>query len=848
MDLTLKRQYPTKASALAFPLGGIGTGNISIGVRGNLRDWEIFNHPGKGVSNPNSFFAIGVRVGDRPRLTRILEGPVQPPYTEAQGFPPFTVSGLPHFHNVRFYGEYPFAKIVFRDPDIPLRVALVAYTPFIPLETEDSGLPCAIFSYKVTNLADEMASISLVGSLMNPIGEVTVNSLGEIVPDGIGQSRNRFLDAAGIRGIHLTSEGYEAADCKYGDLSLTTTSERVTYRTSWLRSGWYDDLREFWTDLSSDGLLNDPGYDSASPIGQNDTASLGIVDQLKPGMSGTYTFILSWYFPNRAKSWTRSCEDNIIRNHYAMKFASSWEVAAYVAVRFAYLDRKTREFHRVLYKSTLPKEISEALSANIVPLRSTTCFWHEDGNFYAYEGCAPEKGCCEGNCTHVWSYAQTLAYLFPDLERNMRLTEFTKETDEHGFMFFRAYKNFGEQFVWQWGDQKPEAAIDGQMGSILRVYREWQVGGDIEWLRQVWPGVKRAIGFVADHWDSDGDGLPDGRQHNTYDIEFYGPNPLGTIYYLAAMRAVQELAGVMGEGEIADNWRRQYLKASERADSALWNGEYYIQQLEDINRYKYQHGTGCLSDQLLGQLHAHILDLGYLLPPDHVRKAAESIYRHNFVQDFGRHENHQRAFAFNGESGLILCSWPHGGRPIQPFVYSDEVWTGVEYAVAALLIYEGMIEEGLAMVRVVRSRHDGVKRNPWNELECGNHYARSMASWAVLLAISGFHYSAHDHRIAFAPVFQRQNHRCFFSTGGSWGRYSQQIKDNEMVVKLEVLHGCLSIGSIRLHPTRPDANANAVVGATPVSVSCIRKPDSTLIQFEKLIDLHEGSNLRIVFL
>ncbi|HMO60032.1 MAG TPA: GH116 family glycosyl hydrolase, partial [Roseiflexaceae bacterium] len=480
---------------------------------------------------------------------------------------------------------------------------------------------------------------------------------------------------------------------------------------------------------------------------------------------------------------------------YAARFDGAWQVASYAAANLARLDAASRTFRDALWNSTLPEPVVDALAANILPLRSTTCFWLEDGRFFGWEGCFDDAGCCEGTCTHVWAYAQTLAFLFPALEREMRRIEFTVETDAEGFQYFRTMQTQGETFLWHFDQhQHPEAAIDGQMGSVLRVYREWRVSGDRAWLALVWPGVTRAMNYASAHWDTDGDGVPDGKQHNTYDIEFYGPNPLSSIYYLGALRAAEELARVMGEPQQADSYRVAFERGSAQVDQLLWNGEYYIQLLEDVDAYKYQHGLGILSDQLLGQLHARVLGLGDLLPADHVRSAVRAIFTHNFKRDFTNHANAQRTYVLNDEAGLLLCSWPHGGRPRLPFVYSDEVWTGIEYQVAAHLIYEGWLAEGLEIVEAVRARHDGVRRNPWNEVECGHHYARSMASWALLLALSGFQCDMDEGWISFAPVEDAStdpnSFHCFWSCGRGWGSYTQERDaDGTWQPELTVLGG-----------------------------------------------------------
>lgn len=771
------RTFPHTASAVAFPLGGIGTGNVSLGARGELRDWEIFNRANKGTLLPNTFFAIRTKTGAEPPIAKVLEAPLQAPHTLSHGYHPSTAAGLPRLAASTFYGEYPFARIDFDDPDLPVRVQLEAYTPLVPLHPEDSGIPCAILTYTLTNVTNAPVDLTLVGSIINPVGGIALDRFGNFSTGGVGQNVNEARDEDFGRGLFMYSQQYGPHDLQTGSLSLVTTHPQITTKRAWVRGAWFDFLQEFWDDFCADGRLTDLGYDTPSEMGKTDTASLGLIDTLAPQEQKAYQFVLSWFFPNRPNSWSAQAE-TLVRNHYATRFDDAWAVARYVIEHQNRLEEQTRRFHAALFDSTLPAAVLDALSANIVPVRSTTCFWLENGKFFGYEGCFDDGGCCDGTCTHVWSYAQTVAFLFPSLEREMRRIEFMVETNETGYMVFRTYQTFGEHFIWQWGDQAPEAAVDGQMGSILRVLREWQLSGDRAWLHEVWPGVKRAIAYAAQHWDTNNDGVLDGRQHNTYDIEFFGENPLCGIYYLAGVRAVEELATVMDEPELAARCRTAFAQGSRRLDELLWNGSFYVQRLADVNAYKYQHGIGCLSDQLLGQLHARILNLGDLVPAEHSRAALDAIFAHNFKRNFSRHHNTQRTYVLNDEAGLLMCSWPDGGRPNFPFVYSDEVWTGVEYHVAAHLMYEGRVAEGLEIVEAVRARHDGVRRNPWNEVECGHHYARSMSSWALLLALTGAHADMGRSELSFAPVLDvpaaQTLFQTFWSTGSAWGVYTQQ--------------------------------------------------------------------------
>ena len=776
------RSYDHTAGALAFPLGGIGTGNVSLGARGQLRDWEIFNQPAKGNTLPLTFFALRCQqAGCAPRI-RVLEGPLQAPHTPSHGYHPMlSLGGLPRFKGTTFRGQYPFASIEFHDEGMPLSVALEAYTPLLPLNPEDSGIPCAILTYTVRNTTADPVDMTIVGSLTNPVGNLRPDKFRNEAQVEFGTPVNDFRDDNDLRGLLLTNPELAEDDLHYGSLALASDHESVTYKRSWLRGEWWDYLHNFWDDLMDDGLLEDP--DDDAPGTRIAAASLGLVDQLEAGESKRFRFLLTWHFPNRPAAWDLRAlpglgvdagDVGIIRNHYATRFNDAWGAARYTLENLPRLELTTRKFHDALFESSLPPVVLDAVSANIVPARSTTCFWLEDGRFYGWEGCFDDSGCCAGTCTHVWSYAYTIAYLFPSLEREMRKIEFNVETADDGAMKFRSYGTFHANVI---DAVRADAAVDGQMGSILRAYREWQLSRDDEFLAGIWDGVKRAIGFASAYWDTDNDHVLDAVQHNTYDIEFHGPNPLSSIYYLAAVRAVEEMARGMGETELSARCRDAFDTGSKNLDRMLWNDRYYIQKLDDADAQKYQHGEGCLSDQLLGQLHASLLGLGDLLPADHVKTALKSIHEHNFKRDFSEHANCQRVYALNDEAGLLLCTWPQGGRPRLPFPYADEVWTGIEYQVAAHLILEGWVDEGIEIVEALRARHDGVRRNPWNEVECGNHYARSMSSWALLLALSGMRINAENGGATFEPADNLLSapapFRAFWSDGREWGVYSQ---------------------------------------------------------------------------
>jgi uncharacterized protein (DUF608 family) len=489
--------------------------------------------------------------------------------------------------------------------------------------------------------------------------------------------------------------------------------------------------------------------------------------------------------PNRVKGWPPYENDEAepkIKNYYAVKFSDAWDAGLYLLKNLKRLESLSREFSQAVYSSTLPEPVIDAAMSNITVLRSTTCFRIEDGSFLAWEGSHEHVGSCKGTCTHVWNYAQTVAFLFPELEKTARCNEFIRETDDTGKMNFRSDRIFGRS------DWNMLAAADGQLGTIVRAYREWSLTGDHDFLKQLWPKIKKALEYVRVEWDKDGDELLEDRQHNTYDIEFFGVNPLTGVMYLAALAAMEKMALAMGEGDLASQYRERRKISAEKLDRQTWNGEYFIQMAENIDEHPYQFGKGCLSDQLLGQTLAYLTGLGPLLPKEHLKKAAASIFRYNFKTGPERSPCLQRLYVADDEAGLVLASWPNGGKPKLPFVYADEVWTGVEYQVAALLAYEGLVDEALTIVRTVRGRQDGIRRNPWDEVECGFHYTRSLASWALIPALSGASYDAATDKEHFAPRINQDNFHCFFSNGKHWGMLHQSRgADGAVTQQVEVL-------------------------------------------------------------
>ena len=823
---------------IAFPLGGIGTGTVSLGGYGNLRDWEIFNRPNKQGILPFTFVALRLSGSDLAKpLVRVVERQPLPPYTGGSGFPRETGAGLPRLREATFRGSYPFANLRFQDARLPVEIALEAFNPMIPLETADSSLPVAVLTYRLTSRAKSALDAALAFSIMNPVGYDGVARLRNRRAPFFGKNLNEFKNSADARGLLLTSARYVPDSTRYGSMAVATSATEVSSRLAWEHGAWWDEFQKWWDEFVDKGRFTGTAA-TASEDGATEYATLAAHVRLEPGRAQQIHFVLAWHFPNTENYWINEPENRgkPLKNQYGARWRSAWEPAAYALANLDSLRRRSLAYRDALYASTVPAPVLDAVSSQASIVRTNTVMVLENNRTLAFEGCNDNAGCCPMNCTHVYNYEQAMAHLYPELERSMRETDFLVNMRADGSMSFRTPVPLRQ------GGNKIHPAADGQMGCVMKVYREWRLGAGDAWLRKLWPQVKRALEYAWVGWDADRDGVMEGEQHNTYDIEFYGPNSMMGTLYLGALAAAARMAERMGEADTARRYRELAEQGAVRLDRLLWNGDFYVQKVDERQEKaaKYQYGEGCLSDQLLGQWFAEVVDLGKLLPEEHLQRALDSIFRYNFRQEFETLPNAQRIYALNDEKGLLLCSWPKGKRPELPFVYSDEVWTGIEYQVAAHLIYEGRVKEGLAIVAGARERYDGVRRNPWDEVECGHHYARAMSSWSLLTALSGFSYSAPDGDLRFHPRVSPANFRALYSTGTAWGSYTQKRTAARLEAQVEVAGGRLEFAQLRL----PAPRAAKVKAPVPAKVEA--RDGEAVVRFDSPVRLDKGQKFGVV--
>ncbi len=828
MDVNVKKltYKGENTREISFPLGGIGTGCIGLTGWGSLFEFEIFNRPNKLSTNGFTFFAIKAEKAGQLVDARVLMN--DPKYTRT-GFsekPPknfysnygwgpaeSTMCGFPHFPGDEFTGSYPFAEINFEYEKFPGKIHLEAFNPFIPLNDADSSIPAAFMEYEVENTCADEITYTLCGTFAN-----THASHANVYEASKAKK--------GVHSIRMLSLDNKLAPHEQGETCISVEGENVTYQEYMFKGRWFDKQTTFWNDFTSPGGFNNRAFsdDAAKECG------LATTFALKPGEKKKVRFVISWFFPTVYNYWNTVTKEeamtdktdkdgdiipgmkeqeitdeklyamNTWKNYYTKYFSDAVECAEYCHIHYDRLQKESALFRDLLFSSTLPDEIIDAVSANISILKTPTCLRNEDGTFLAFEGCGMTEGSCHGSCTHVWGYAYALPFLFPNLERSMRENEFKYSMDSRGAIQFRIPAPLGRRPVNYF------PCADGQFGGIMKIYRDFKIDGNRDRLIEMWPDIVRSLEFAWSRkneflWDPNKTGILSGRQHHTLDMELFSPNSWLAGMYLGALKAGSEMAEIVGDKKRAAEYASMFENGKKWVCENLFNGRYFQQEIDvtdkslltpfvtsenpdedpiiqtywnmEVGEIKYQFGEGSMEDQVLAQFHADLIGLGDVFDKDKLLTALRFLYENNFKKSLRDFVNPCRNYAINDESGVVICEYPGDAKqPRFPIPYAGECMHGFEYALAVLMMCEGMVDEAVEIVKSVRARYNGVYRNPWNEMECGNNYARSMASYALLNAACGFEYDMYKKHIGFNHVrqFEQKNvFRCFVCLDKGYG-------------------------------------------------------------------------------
>jgi len=578
---------------------------------------------------------------------------------------------------------------------------------------------------------------------------------------------------------------------------------------------------------------------------------------LAPGESQTFRFVMSWYFPNIDHG-----------RMYAKRFADSAAVADFVQDNYPRLSDDTKLWRDLYYDSTLPYWLLDRLQSTVSILASGTTRWFENDRFYAFEGTTS----CHGTCTHVWGYAHAHARLFPELGRNIReRQDFTPIADgggyypDTGLISFRADKNYG-------------LAMDGQLDTVLNSYREYRMSTDDAFLKRNWAKIKKTLEYVIDQ-DALGEkggaasqevawiaketvdayekpteapnGVLEGTQHNTYDLNFHGANTLTGSLYLSALLAAEEMAYDMGEDDFAKLCRSLFEQGSKWLSENIFSGEYYVQDIDFEKDFAGQFGDGCLSDQLFGQTWAHNVGLGYVLPEDQIKTTLGSIWKYNWTPDTGPYSKMYKPGRWfvlpEGQAGLLTASWPSGSFKPGAMSYKSEIWSGIEYQVANEMIWEDMVTEGLSIIKGIDERYQPPVHNPYNEVECGDHYARAMASWGAYLALAGFNYHGPKGEITFAPKFFKENYKAAFTLAEGWIQFEQKKSRGKQIDTIKAVNGQAKLNKLtfELLSAKARGKAKVTVNGKKIETKSSIEGGRIIVRLKKELTLKQNDVLKV---
>lgn len=654
----------------------------------------------------------------------------------------------------------------------------------------------AIRSWDVADLEGKSARLEVVDQQQGSWGFVMVDDI-------------LFVDS---KSADLPSP-YGNGKPGYGNLAISVLDDNASASAGWTS------VDDFLETLGNDAQTNikERIYGSSQIGGGSVTSAF----TLAPDERNTVTFLVSWYFPNLHNELA----GGLVGHIYSKWYSCSSDVAQWIADNYQRLYEQTDLFRATYHDTTLPYWLANRITMPVSTLACDNIKIHANGRMYAFEGVS----FCYGTCGHVYNFVTAIANLFPELERSVRLLQDFDERygydPKTGRINFRGHDGPNPR-------AQHDYASDAQSGYVLKTYREHLHSPDLSFLKAVWPKVKLAMNYQIFRDGAERSLKPNGvleSKQTFWDPMWWGPNPYNNTLYLAALRAAEEMARLMGEGRLANRYHSIFESGSKWMQQHMWNGQYYVHlypegkwsskwnglvtlEEEQSNAARfvrefakwdnhYYVSTACDAQQLFGQNWAFQLGLGYILPPEHCRAAAASIFKYNWTPDislvYRLYPPKHRTLAASGEGVLVNGAWPK--VPRQHFENThdkDDAWTGLEYEAACDMINAGLLEEALIVLRAIHDRYDARKRNPWNEIEGAEHYSRAMHSWNVLLALSGYTYDGPAGTIGFSPKITPDDFKSFFSAAQGWGTYQQKRAGRVQTSTIQLKYGKLQLKTL----------------------------------------------------
>ncbi|XP_065070072.1 uncharacterized protein LOC135695054 [Rhopilema esculentum] len=856
--------------AVALPLGPIGQGSISIAGDGGLRQWQINNKISHDAHVPDSFFAIRVDTNGTSKSIVLQSSALyddskfQPaPYISDHYVPPASkqlLTDLPGVKTIEVTAKFPVVHVDYTSDEVPLKVEMDAWSPKIPLDAKNSGIPVIVFNFTVTNKTGHDATVSLLGTLQNIAGwNCYDNITNEVDANGYGGNVNSLYTTKSLFGIDMSNPSLASNHAFNGHVACAFLKQDSDKLSTMLQ---FNSAKDLWKYFTGDGLPGQ-GFAGPSKTGSTWNGAIACERTVKSGTSTVFTYMLAWHFPNRYRDWKlyTSIPNTplYVGNKYNKFWTSVAQVLDYTAQNFSNLQMYTVRFRDAMFNTTTAWQIIDSAANRIGLLNSPTCFWAEDGYFYAFEGCSKGGGCCPLNCTHVWNYEQCLARLYPELERSMREIDLFHQINPYGVIPSRTSCPLELQRVWQLWDNyttnqnDTNICVDGEIGTVLKAYREVKIGAPKKWFDSIWGPVKKIMSRWMNELDSKGDGLITVAQPNTYDTSTYGVTTFIGAYYLCALRATEEMAKLQGDAALQKLCRDRFEIGSKNLDKECFvNGKWYTQCVDPAHEVELLSDSSFM-DALVGQWWAHSLGLGYLLPAEHIKSNLQYAAARNFVKSFDPAKQYPRKFADQRDSGYFLAFWDEG-PPKNQLLYSSEFcWSGVLHAFVGLCFYEGLDTIGINALTSLRQCYDGTRRSPWNEIECGDYYARAMAAYLYFEIATGQEWEYVTEtavNVKFAPRITPEAFKGFFILGAAWGQYSQIMDSSRKsgVAKIQVQYGSLELSELRLNSSTTSCLMTLDEKVVSDFKIISKAKDEVSLQFPKTLAIHDGQSLTINFL
>lgn len=823
---------------IGMPAGGLHSGTVYLGGDGRLWLWGIYNDEKEGIEPKTVLWNDGsneVKVRSRDGASYVEPAIADNRRVLEQGFAirlqhegKTIIRELKedHWDEVVFEASYPVATIHYIDKALPVEITIQAGGIFIPLDADSSALPATVYNIQVINKSQETIPVAVCGWLENGAHKITAK-------DGDGKRRNNavkkdtytaiFSDFTAIKDdvLQQRDAGTVCIACIGKDGYLNTDADP-----------WPANERMF--DASNESTAD--CLPSEKLVG-----SISVAQSIAPGRSEAINYVLSWHFDHPLAKRLSKLPETKGSYYYGGRFKDALAVTDYIAQHFTRLHGQTLLWKQTYYDASLPFWFLERTFLNIGTLATANTYRFANNRFWAWEG----VNACEGTCTHVWQYAQAVGRLFPSLERDAReRTDLGIALQDDGGIIFRA-------------EYEHRPAIDGQAGTLLRIYREHQMSTDDTFLQQNWEKIKKATRFLLAQ-DKNGDGMTDTPMENTLDAVWEGEIAWIVGLTIAAVKAAAMMASEMKDKNFAATCNDYVEKGCRNMADKLFNGEYFIHRPDAVQgRKKLGSYNTCHIDQVYGQSWAWQAGLGRLWDKEKTLSALRALWKYNFAPDVGPYiKTHTggRPYALAGEAGMVMNTNPHneptpyGENITWQLGYFHECMSGFEHQVASHMMAEGMTDEALVMTKAIHDRYHAAKRNPFNEIECSDHYARAMASYGTFITACGFEYHGPKGYIRFAPKLNPQNFKAPFTAAEGWGSYTQQLSGNKQEHVLAIKYGSLQL--LQLGVEKPDEQKVDHVAVTldtqKIAARFQQQGKSVLIQLRKKVIIREHQQLSIV--